>query len=98
MVKTHWIATYRSINNPEAVAAYAKVAGPAIWAAGGRNLVRGTPAKTFEAGLDLRTVVIEFDSIATACAAYDSPEYQACLKVLGDAAVRDIRIVKGVEI
>jgi uncharacterized protein (DUF1330 family) len=97
MTKAYWIATYRSIKNPETLAAYAELAGPSIWAAGGRNLVRGTPARTFEAGLDLRTVVIEFESVAIAVAAYESHAYQACLKVLGDAAVRDIRIVEGVE-
>jgi len=97
MAKAYWIVTYRSIRDPEALAAYAETAGPAIRAAGGRNLVRGTPAKIFEAGQDLRTVVIEFESVAIASAAYESPAYQACLKVLGDAAVRDIRIVEGVE-
>ena len=78
MAKAYWISTYRSIKNPEALTAYAEMAGPAIRAAGDRNLARGTPAKTFEAGLDLRTVVIEFESIAIASAAYKSPEYQAC--------------------
>jgi len=97
MPKAYWIATYRSINDPEALAEYAKLAGPAIWAAGGRNLVRGTPAKTLEAGLHLRTVIIEFDSVAVAIAAYDSPAYQAARKLLGDTVVRDIRIVEGAE-
>jgi uncharacterized protein (DUF1330 family) len=97
MPKAYWIATYRSINDQEALAEYAKLAGPAIWAAGGRNLVRGTPAKTLEAGMDLRTVVIEFDSVASAIAAYDSPAYQAARKLLGDTVVRDIRIVEGTE-
>lgn len=97
MAKAYWIATYRSIKNPAALAAYAEVAGPTIRAAGGRNLVRGTPTKTFEDGLDLRTVVIEFESVASASAAYESPAYQACLKILGDAVVRDIRIVEGVQ-
>ena len=68
----------------------------AIQAAGGRILVRGTPARTYEAGLDQRTVVIEFDSVAAAEAAHDSPAYQAAMKELGDGAVRDIRIVEGV--
>jgi uncharacterized protein (DUF1330 family) len=97
MAKAYWIATYRSIKNPETLAAYAEIAGPVIRAAGGRSLVRGKPAKTFESGLDLRTVVIEFENIAIACEAYESPAYQACLNVLGKAAVRDIRIVEGVE-
>ena len=97
MAKAYWIATYRSIDDPEALAAYAKLAGPAISAAGGRNLVRGTPATTLEAGMNLRTVVIEFDSVASAIAAYNSPAYQAARKLLGDTAVRDIRIVEGTE-
>ena len=58
MAKAYWIATYRWIKNPEALAAYAKLAGPALWSAGGRNLVRGVPANTLEEGLDLRAVVI----------------------------------------
>ena len=97
MAKAYWIASYRSIKDPEALDAYAKLSGPAIWAAGGRNLVRGTPAKTLEAGLDLRTVVIEFDSVASALAAYNGPAYQAARKLLGDTVERDIRIVEGAE-
>jgi uncharacterized protein (DUF1330 family) len=95
MAKAYWIATYRSVKDPAALDAYAKLAGPAIWSAGGRNLVRGMPARTLEEGLDMRTVVIEFDSVAAALAAYESPDYQAARRVLGDGAVRDIRIVEG---
>ena len=97
MAKAYWIATYRSIKSPEALDAYAKLAGPAIWSAGGRNLVPGNPAKTLEEGLDLRTVVIEFESVAAAIAAYESSAYQAARKILGDGAIRDIRIVEGLE-
>lgn len=97
MAKAYWIAFYRSIKNPDALAAYAKLAGPAIQAAGGRFLVRGVPAKTYEAGLNQRVVVLEFDSLAQATAAHDSPAYQEALKVLGkDAVERDMRITEGV--
>jgi uncharacterized protein (DUF1330 family) len=95
MAKAYWITCYRSIKNPEALAAYAKLAGPSIQAAGGRFLVRGTPAKTFEAGLNQRTVVTEWDSVAHAVAGHDSPGYQEALRALGDAAERDVRIVEG---
>ena len=95
MAKAYWIACYRSIKNPDALAAYAKLAGPAMLDAGGRFLVRGMPAKTYEAGLNQRTVMLEFDSVAQAIAAHDSPGYQEALRVLGDAAERDIRIVEG---
>jgi uncharacterized protein (DUF1330 family) len=96
MAKTYWITTYRSISNPDALAAYAKLAGPALSAAGGRVLVRGTPSKTYEKGLNQRTVVIEFDSVAAATAAHDSPAYKAALDALGDGAERDMRICEGV--
>jgi uncharacterized protein (DUF1330 family) len=96
MAKAYWIASYRSISNPDALAAYAKIAGPAIMAAGGKFLVRGTPAKTYEAGLDQRTVVIEFDSVAAAIAAHDTAEYKKALDALGNGAERDIRILEGV--
>jgi len=96
MAKAYWISAYRSISSPEKLAAYAKLAGPSIAGAGGRFLARGVAAKTYEAGVAERTVLIEFDSVAQAIAAHDSPGYQAALEALGDGAVRDIRIVEGV--
>jgi len=96
MPKAYWIANYRSVSNPAAVSAYAELSGPALKAAGGRIIARGTPAKTFEQGLNQRTVIIEFDSVAQAIAAYESDAYKAALRVLGNAADRDLRIVEGV--
>jgi uncharacterized protein (DUF1330 family) len=96
MAKGYWISTYRSIKNADALAAYAKLAGPAIQAGGGRFLARGMPAKTYEAGLNQRVVVIEFDTVQQAQTAHDSPGYQEALRALGDGAERDIRIVEGV--
>jgi uncharacterized protein (DUF1330 family) len=95
MAKAYWITCYRSIKNPDALAAYAKLAAPAIQAAGGKFLVRGTPAKTYEAGMSQRTVVTEWDSVAAAVAGHDSAGYKEALRVLGNAAERDIRIVEG---
>jgi uncharacterized protein (DUF1330 family) len=97
MAKAYWIAFYRSIKNPDALAAYAKLAGPAIQAAGGRFLARGGAAKAYEAGLNQRVVVIEFESVEKAIAAHDGAAYQEALKALGkDAVERDMRIVEGV--
>ena len=95
MAKAYWIAFYREVKNPDALAAYAKLAGPAIQAGGGRFIVRGNPVKTYESGLQQRVVVIEFESAAQAIATHDSAGYQQALKVLGDAVVRDMRIVEG---
>ena len=94
MAKAYWITCYRSIKDQNALQAYAKLAGPAIQAAGGKFLVRGTPARTFEAGLNQRTVVTEWASVAAAVAGHDSPGYQEALRALGNAAERDVRIVE----
>jgi len=96
MAKAYWVVCYRAIKDPDKLAAYAKLAVPAIQAAGGRYLVRGTPAKTYEGGLNQRTVVTEFESLTMAIAAHDTPGYREALRVLGDAADRDLRIVEGV--
>ena len=97
MAKAYWIATYRSVHDPEALAAYAKLAAPALQKAGGRFLARGTPAKVYESGLSQRTVLIEFDSVAQAIAAHDSTAYQEALRALGKAVDRDMRIIEGIE-
>ena len=44
MAKAYWMVFYREVKRPDALAAYAKLAGPALEAAGGRVLVRGMPA------------------------------------------------------
>ncbi len=96
MAKAYWITCYHEISDPVKLAAYAKLAGPSIEAGGGRFLVRGIPAKSYEAGLPERTVLIEFDSIEHAIAVHDSPSYQEALAALDGGAVRDVRIVAGV--
>jgi uncharacterized protein (DUF1330 family) len=97
MAKAYWLAIYRSISDPAALAGYAKLAGPAITAAGGRFLARRNAVKAYEAGLLQRVVIIEFDSLEKAYAAHDTPAYQEALRVLGESVDRDLRIVEGVE-
>lgn len=96
MAKAYWMVFYRQVKRPEALAAYAKLAGPALEAAGGRALARGLPAEVREAGLVQRTVLIEFDSLEKARAAYETAAYRAALAVLGDAVEREIRFIEGV--
>jgi uncharacterized protein (DUF1330 family) len=95
MAKAYWISIYRAVHDPDALAAYAKLAGPALSAAGGRFLARGMPAQVYESGLVQRTVLLEFDSVAQATAAYESPAYQEALRALGRAVDREVRIVEG---
>ncbi len=95
MAKAYVVLCYHSISDDEAFREYARLAQPAIEGAGGRFLARGMPALTFEAGMNQRTVIIEFDSIDQAIAARDSQGYRAALAVLGDAAKRDVRLIEG---
>lgn len=97
MPKGYIVNSYRAVNDAAALAAYAKLAAPAIQAAGGRFVVRGVPVKTFENGIAQRTVVVEFESVEKAIAAYESPAYQEALALLGDSTERDLRIVAGAE-
>lgn len=93
MAKGYWITCYRSVTDEATLANYARVAGPAIGAHGGRFLARGNPAKAYEAGLNRRLVIIEFESVQKAIEAYESPEYQTALAILKDSAERDVRII-----
>ena len=97
MPKGFWITTYRSISDPGKLKAYAALAPGAIAPFGGRYLARGAAAKAYEAGQVERIVISQFPSAENAIAAYESPAYQTALKALGDGAVRDVRIVEGLE-
>jgi uncharacterized protein (DUF1330 family) len=93
----YWINFYREVRDEAKVAAYAELAGPALRAAGGTFLALGLPEHTYEAGEHNRTVLIEFESVEAALAAHDSPGYHEAMAALGDGAVRDLRIVPGVD-
>ena len=71
MPKGYMISCYRSISNPEKLADYAKLAGPAILAAGGTFLARGQAAKAMEDGIMDRTVIVEFETLEAAMGLYD---------------------------
>jgi uncharacterized protein (DUF1330 family) len=97
MPKAYWITFYREVKDPAKLAAYAKLAGPATAPFGAKYLCRGTAAVAFEHGQKERVVITEFDSLEKAIAAHDSPAYQEAVKVLGDGAVRDVRMIEALE-
>ena len=97
MPKAYWVTSYSAIHDPDKLAAYAKIAGPAIAKFGGRYLARGTPTIAYEGGLKERIVISEFPSVEQAIAAYPGPAYQEALRILANGADRDIRIVEGLE-
>lgn len=95
-MSAYWVTQYHQITDPEKMAAYGALAGPALEAAGGTFIARGVAEAWFEAGKEDRVVVIEFPSVEAAVAAHDGAAYQEALAALDGGAVRDIRIVPGV--
>jgi hypothetical protein len=51
MPKGYWVSAYRTISDPEKLAAYNKLAGPAVEAGGGRILARGSRVVAHDAGI-----------------------------------------------
>ncbi len=95
MAKGYWISAYRAVHDEDKLKAYAELAGPAVIAAGGNIIARGGKVEAHEAGKNMRTVVIEFDSFEAAQAAYNSEAYGKAKEALGDAVERDFRIIEG---
>jgi len=96
MKKGYWVVAYRSISDESAVKAYGALAAPALESFGGQFLTRSTSQlQSHEAGMQLRTIVVEFDSYETALAAHESKAYQEALQALGSGADRDFRIIEG---
>mgnify|MGYP001422330942 CR=1 FL=1 len=94
MPKILQVVIYKSISDQEKLGAYAELAGPAMEKAGAKFLARGLPVAVKEAGKTTRTVVIEWDSLVTAEAAYDSDDYQEAIAKLDGAAVREFRYLE----
>jgi uncharacterized protein (DUF1330 family) len=89
------VVSYKSVSDPAAVSEYMKLAGTALEVLGGRVILGAKPAKVHEAGTEQTVVVVEFDSLEKALAAYESELYKPALKALGKGAERDFRIVEG---
>jgi uncharacterized protein (DUF1330 family) len=96
MKKGYWVVVYRSVSDESAVKAYGALALLAVESFGGRFLTRSTSQiQVHEAGLQLRTILVEFDSYEIALAAHESEAYRKALRALGSGAERDFRIAEG---
>jgi uncharacterized protein (DUF1330 family) len=51
MSKVYWVSVYKSVSDLDALAAYAKLATPAMLAGGGKFMARGEPVKIIESGM-----------------------------------------------
>ena len=94
MAKAYWIARV-DVQNEEGYKPYA-AANPAIFKKfGGRFVVRGGKFNGTEGTSRARNVVIEFPDYDTAMACYNSPEYQANIKVRQPHSTADLIIIEG---
>ena len=94
MPKAYVMVMYRSSPESTSFAQYGELAIPAVNEGGGRILARGLPARTYEAGMNERVTLIEFDSLEQAIRARESSAYQTAFAKLGNV-VRDVRIIEG---
>jgi len=80
------VVVYKSVSDPEKLAAYAVLA--AMEKAGAKFIARGVPFAVKEDGEAVRTIVIEWESMEAAENGYNSPDYQNALKALDNGAKR----------
>ena len=86
-----------TVTNPAQFEEYRKLAPAAIAKYGGRYLVRGGAYEAVEGNWKPpRLTMVEFDSMEIAQAFYNSPEYQAAIKVRKGAANMNVLLVQGV--
>lgn len=88
-----WIA-HVTVTDEDAYAKYAKLAGPAISAHGGRFLARGARFVQLEGKERPRNVVARFPSLEEAVACYKSDAYQEALSHAKGASERELMVVE----
>lgn len=88
-----WIA-HVTVTDNEAYGRYAKLAGPAIAAHGGKFLARGGRYVQLEGKERPRNVVASFASLDDAVACYHSDAYQEALSHARDASERELLVVE----
>ncbi|MCK0126141.1 DUF1330 domain-containing protein [Gelidibacter sp. F2691] len=95
MPKAYWIANV-TVTDPDAYQGYQAVAPEAFARFGARFLARGA-AETLEGTEWQRRVIIEFDSIDTARACYQSEEYRTARAKRAGACEADIALIEALE-
>jgi uncharacterized protein (DUF1330 family) len=94
MAKGYWIARV-DVADAEVYKSYvAANAGP-LHEFGGRFLVRGGSYENPEGASRSRNVVIEFPSYEAALGCWQSPAYQAAVKLRAPVSTADIVVIEG---
>lgn len=96
MKKGYWIARV-DVRQQDGYPEYVNTAKPAFERQEASFLARGGTTHSLEGNNRARNVVIEFPSVQHALDCYNSPEYQAAVKIRQSIADGDLIIVEGVE-
>jgi uncharacterized protein (DUF1330 family) len=96
MAKGYWIGRV-DVSSDEGYKPYAAANPPIFKKYGGRYVVRGGKFESKEGTARSRNVVIVFPSYQAALDCYNSPEYQANIKIRQTAAVAEIIVIEGYE-
>ncbi len=94
MAKGYWIGRV-DVHDEEGYKPYSAANAAIFKKYGARFIVRGGPFEAVEGQARSRNVVIEFADFATAKACYESPEYQANIKIRLAHSTGEILIVEG---
>jgi len=95
MPKGYWIVNVR-IRDPQRYPDYIAANKQAFDKYGAKFIVRGGKYEVVKGKSGERHVVIEFDSFEAAKACFQSPEYQAALRIFETCADSDVVIAEGV--
>ncbi|HBF31951.1 DUF1330 domain-containing protein [Rhizobium sp.] len=94
MAKGYWIARV-DVHDAERYKDYVSTAKPAFERYGAIFLARAGRTEPVEGPARARNVVIEFPSLQDALDCYNSPEYQAAVKIRQEAADGEIVLIEG---
>ena len=94
MAKGYWIGRV-DVHNEEGYKPYIAANSAIFKKFGGRFVVRGGKFTAVEGQSRSRNVVIEFPDYDTAIACYNSPEYQANIKVRAPQSKAELIIIEG---
>ena len=94
MPKAYWIGRV-DVSNPDGYKAYVAANAEPFRKYGAKFLIRGGKFENPEGTSRSRNVVIEFPSYQAALDCYNSPEYQANIKLRKAHAEADIIVIDG---
>jgi uncharacterized protein (DUF1330 family) len=94
MAKGYWIA-HVNVTNADGYKQYTSMLGDVFRKHGARYVTRGGTIEVVEGKAHPRLVVIEFPSYQAALDCYNSPEYQANIKLRQAHAEADIIVIEG---